>query len=60
MLPCASRRAISDKPVKAASPLSGDEVSIYSAVLRQYGGDKGTALNVSKMTYPLDPQFTDE
>ena len=53
MLSCTATSAMSDKPVKATSPLSTDEVSIYSAVLRQYGGD--TALNVSQMTYPLDP-----
>jgi hypothetical protein len=45
----------SDKPVKAASPLSADEVAIYNAVLRQYSGDKDTPLNVSQRTYPLDP-----
>ena len=55
MLSCTSTSAMSDKPVKATSPLSADEVSIYNAVLRQYGGDKDTALNVSQMTYPLDP-----
>ena len=55
MLPCTSRSAISDKPVKATFPLSADEVSIYNAVLRHYGGDKDTALNVSQTTYPLDP-----
>ena len=45
--------ATSDKPVKATSPVSADELSIYNAVLRQYGGDNG--LNVSQTTYPLDP-----
>lgn len=55
MLPCTSTSAASDKPVKATSPLSADEVSIYNAVLRHYSGDKDTALNVSQITYPLDP-----
>ncbi len=50
---CTSTSAISDKPVKITLPLSADEVSIYNAVLRHYSGD--TALNVSRMTYPLDP-----
>lgn len=44
-----------DKPVKNASPLSVDEVSIYNAVLRHYSNEKDVALNVSQNTYPLDP-----
>jgi hypothetical protein len=44
-----------DKPVKAASTLSADEVAIYKALLQQYSEGKDIALNVSQTTYPLDP-----
>jgi hypothetical protein len=55
MLFCTPTSATHDKPVKANSPLSADEVSIYSAILRQYSEGKDIALNVSQTTYPLDP-----
>ena len=55
MLLCTSTSATNPKPVKATSSLSADEMSIYSAVLRHYSNDGNTALNVSQMTYPLDP-----
>src|SRR5215467_14347248 len=51
---CTFTSAASDKPVKATSPLSPDQVSIYKAVLQQYADDKDTALNVSQNTYPFD------
>lgn len=52
---CTPTSATNDKLVRATSPLSADEVSIYNAVLRHYSGDKDTALNVAQTTYPLDP-----
>jgi len=55
VLVCPSTSAGRNKPAKATTPLSADEVAIYNAVLRQYSDDKGTALNVSRTTYPLDP-----
>lgn len=55
VLLCTSTNATGDKPVKATSPLSADELSVYSALLRHYSSDKDIALNVSQTTYPLDP-----
>jgi hypothetical protein len=54
-LACMFTAAMIDKPVKATTPLSADEVAIYNAVLRHYGDNKDIALNVSQTTYPLDP-----
>ena len=51
---CTSTSAMSDKPVRAATPLSADEVAIYAAVLRYYSDNHDIALNVSQNTYPLD------
>ena len=47
-----------DKPTKAMTPLSADEVAVYRAVLlQQYGGSADSSpLNVSIRTYPLDPE----
>ena len=41
-----------NKPWKATTALSADEVAIYKAVLQQYGSKN---LNVSNTTYPLNP-----
>ena len=51
---CTSTSAMSDEPVRAATPLSTDEVAIYTAVLRYYSDNHDIALNVSQNTYPLD------
>lgn len=50
-LTCAARK----KPVKSPTPLSADELAIYTAVLREYSHGQDTSLNVSRNTYPLDP-----
>jgi hypothetical protein len=44
-----------DKPVKAATSLSADEVAIYKAILQQYGANDSGTLNVSATTVPLNP-----
>jgi hypothetical protein len=45
----------SGKPVKAAIPLSADEVAIYKAILQQFGKNDSGTLNVSATTVPLNP-----
>ena len=55
VLACPPASSTSNKPVKATTPLSADEVAIYNAVLRHYSGNQDAALNVSQTTYPLDP-----
>jgi hypothetical protein len=44
-----------DKPVKNTTPLSADEIAIYRVVLQQYVSGATSSLNVSSITYPLDP-----
>jgi len=44
-----------NKPLKAATPLSVDEVAIYKSVLQQFGSRKSEGLHVSSTTYPLNP-----
>ena len=43
------------KPAKSTAPLSADEVAVYKAILQTYSKDKGSGLNISINTYPLDP-----
>jgi len=45
------------KPVKSTTALSEDEIALYKAVLRIYGGGKDASLNVSDRTFPLDPKL---
>lgn len=54
-LPYQAANSKTHKLVKSATPLSADEIQIYKAVLRIYGGDKDVNLNVAATTYPLDP-----
>ena len=42
------------KPTKSKTPLTPDEIFIYSTVVRGYAA--GKALNVAAQTYPLDPE----
>jgi hypothetical protein len=49
--PCAS--FANSIPVKAATPLSADEVAIYKAILQSYANEAGV-LNVDATTVPLD------
>jgi hypothetical protein len=45
-----------DKPVKAKTPLSADEIAIYTAVLQQFSSKESDGkLQVSITTYPLNP-----
>lgn len=44
-----------DQPVKSMTPLSGDEIAVYKAVLQQYASEGSGMLNVSVRTFPLDP-----
>jgi len=55
LLPYSLTGSDTSKPVKSSTPLSADEIAIYTAVLRIYSGDKDANLNVSAKTYPLDP-----
>jgi hypothetical protein len=55
LLLCPAATSKSQKPVKAPTPLSADEIAIYKAVLRTYSGDKDVDLNIAATTYPLDP-----
>jgi hypothetical protein len=50
-----STSSTDDKPVKATTPLTADEVAIYRAVLDQYSSNEGGNLHVSIATYPLNP-----
>jgi hypothetical protein len=45
-----------DKPIKATTPLSADEVAIYRAVLQKYGSAESGTLNVSIKTFPFVPE----
>lgn len=49
-----SSSSTKDKPLKAAIPLSADEVAVYKAVLHQYGSKEAGNLHVSNTTYPLN------
>lgn len=52
---CPSTSSSENKPVKATTPLSADEVAIYKAVLQQYSSKEAGNLHVSNTTYPLNP-----
>jgi hypothetical protein len=54
-MPYSALSSKSNKPVKATTPLSADEMAVYKTVLQIYNGDKDANLNVSITTYPLDP-----
>jgi hypothetical protein len=43
-----------ESPIKIATPLDGDEVAIYRAVIQQWNSDERAALNVSAATLPID------
>ncbi len=55
VVPHVANGSNNSKPAKSTTPLSADEIAVYKALLRTYGGDKSAGLNVSVMTYPLDP-----
>jgi hypothetical protein len=55
VLPPLATTSDNSKPVKSTAPLSADEVAVYKAILQTYSKDKGTGLNISANTYPLDP-----
>jgi len=46
----------SEKPVKSLTPLSADETAVYRAVLEERLSQGWASLNVSDVTYPLDPK----
>ena len=52
---CSSTSSTKDRPLKATTPLSADEVAIYKAVLQQYSSKEAENLHVSSTTYPLNP-----
>jgi hypothetical protein len=45
-----------DRPIKATTPLSADEVAIYRAVLQKYGSAESGTLNVSIKTFSFVPE----
>jgi hypothetical protein len=52
---CLSASSTKNKPLKATTPLSADEVTIYKAVLQQYSSKEAGNLHVSSTTYPFNP-----
>lgn len=44
-----------NKPLKTTTVLSADEVTVYKAVLQQYGSKEAGNMHVSNTTYPLNP-----
>jgi hypothetical protein len=52
---CFSICAGKEKPKMSTARLSEDEITIYRAVLQNYGGNEAPALNVALRTYPFEP-----
>ena len=52
---CLAPSSTKDKPSKATTPLSADELTIYKAVLQHYSSKEAGNLHVSSTTYPLNP-----
>jgi hypothetical protein len=48
-----------DKPAKILTPLSGDEIAIYKAVIEGWVAGDHPSLNVSLTTFPLDLEFSE-